>query len=282
MKLPKILILLLPVFALFSCGDDNPAENTQALTIQSSLNYISATDLTDNSLSILPGADYGVSINLDRATLELYVNGLQFAPDERAISFILPELRMDYTQTGWKLDHPEAVQVETGTSTVSVSDITINFVLRVDGSQNLVSIKFTLDGRYRLTTLFTHNQFIGTTSSTDIDTPDDAPFSTEQSRYLVIIDRTAQTAEVQIAYPQFLDNMPSNLGTMKFQDIPLTFTRDGFSFRTNDLIPKIGEDPYPAFALTNISGSVVAGGSLRLSFDCGKFNRRVNFDGTAY
>lgn len=283
MKLTRLLpLLLLTAIVLPSCDDSEPAENTQSLTIDSSINYISSIDLNDNTQSILPGADYGIIVNLDNSTLQLFVNNLQYAPSERAISFTLPEMRLNYTQTGYDISQNSAMQVDAGTSTVSVSNLEIKFVLRADGSQNLVTINFTLDGRYELTTLFTYNQFIGTTTSTDLTDPTDEPFSTNQSRYLVVIDGKTNTAEVQIAYPKFLEGMPNNLGTMKFQNIPLTFTKDGFTFVIGELTPMIGEVPYPEFVLTNIRGKVVAGKTLDLTFDCEKYNREVTVDGTSY
>ena len=67
MKFLKFLpLLMLSAFILSSCGDDGPTENTQALTIQSSLNYVSVIDRSDNSQTVLIGADYGVMVNLDR------------------------------------------------------------------------------------------------------------------------------------------------------------------------------------------------------------------------
>ncbi len=285
MKFLKFLLLpllALPALILPSCSNDDPKGNTQALTIQSSLNYISVYDRTADKLTVFSGANYGVLVNLDQLTMQLNVNDLQYDSDQRAISFSLPELRMNITQTGWKLQHAETMQIQTGASTVNVANLDIDFVLRSDGLQNLVSIKFLLDSRYEITTLFTHSQFIGETKSTDIDNPAKDPFSTKQSRYLVTFDGKTKKAEVQIAYPKFLDTMPSNLGVMRFPDIPLTYTNDGFTFKISSLVPKIGNDPYPAFEITNLEGKVVAGKTLSLTFECRKFNRKVTIDGTAY
>lgn len=283
MKFLKFLpLLILSAFIFSSCGDDGPTENTQALTIQSSLNYVSVIDRTDNSQTVLVGADYGVLVNLDRSTLQLHVNNFQYSSDERAISFTLPELRMDYTQTGWKLNAPSPIQVEAGSSTVTISDVKVDFNLRADGSQNLVTIDFVMDDRYEVTTFFTHNQFIGETKSTDISDPANDPFSTNQSRYLVVFDGKTKKAEVQIAYPRFMEGMPANLGIMRFADIPMTYTEDGFTFSTSSLIPEIASTPYPAFAITNLQGTVVAGKSLTLTFECEKYDRKVTVTGTAY
>lgn len=284
MKFLKLLPLLFLTLTFASCSDnEGPQGNTSQVTIPSSINYISSFDLTDNTLEILPGADYGVLVNFDKITLQLFVNNLQFDSSERAVSFTLPELRMDYTQTGFKLAHKDAIQVEAGASTVSVSDFSVDFVLRADGSQNIVAIKFTIDDRYELTTLFTHNQFIGTTTSTDLTNPTDAPYSTQQSRYLVIIDNKSKTAELQIAYPKFVQAMPAErVGTLVFKNIPLTFTHDGFKFETASVVPEIKDVPYPDYTVSNVKCKVVAGKTMALSFDCAKYNRNVTVDGTAY
>lgn len=284
MKFLKLLPLLFLTFTFASCSDnEGPQGNTSQVTIPSSINYISAYDLTDNTLEILPGADYGVLVNFDKITLQLFVNNLQFDSSERAVSFTLPELRMDYTKTGFKLAHKDAIQVEAGASTVTVSDFQVDFVLRADGSQNIVAINFTIDNRYELTTLFTHNQFIGTTTSTDLADPANAPYSTQQSRYLVIIDNKSKTAELQIAYPKFLEAMPAErVGTMVFKNIPLTYTIDGFNFETASIVPEIKNVPFPDYTVSNVKCKVVAGKTMALSFDCAKFNRNVTVDGTAY
>lgn len=284
MKFLKLLPLLLLGLIFPSCNnEDNPKENTSQLTIKSSSNYISSVNLEDNSFSILPGADYGVLVNFDRQTLQLFINNLQFDPAERAISFTLPEIRLDITTNGWRILHNEAIQVQAGASTYSVSQIEVNFALRADGSQNIVAINYTLDGKYKLTTLFTYNQFIGTTTSTDMTDPADAPYSTNQSRYLVIIDDKTKTAELQIAYPKFVEAMPAErVGILVFKNIPLTFTKDGFTFETTNIVPQIKDTPYPDYTITNMYGNVAAGKSMKLSFECAKYNRKVTVDGTAY
>lgn len=284
MKFLKLLPLLLLGLIFPSCNnDDAPKENTSYVTIKSSLNYISAINLEDNSFAILPGVDYGVLVNFDRQTLQLFVNNLQFNSDERAISFTLPEIRLDITTNGWRILHNEAIQVQAGASTYSVSQIEVDFALRADGSQNIVAINYTLDDKYKLTTLFTHNQFIGTTTSTDMDDPEDAPYSTNQSRYLVIIDNKTKTAELQIAYPKFVEAMPAErVGVLVFKDIPLTFDRDGFTFQTPSIVPQIKDTPYPDYTVTGLYGHVSPGKYMKLSFECHKFNRKVTVDGTAY
>lgn len=279
--------LLLPVLAmtamiLSSCSDDEPKSNTQAMEIKSSLNYISVYDLQTKEQKIFSGANYMVVVNLDNATFQLSVNDLEYLTDQRAISFTLPEMKISVTQKGWKISYDDKMQLETSYQPITVSNYAVNFALRADGSQNLVSIEFTIDNRYDIKTFFTHSQYIGTTKSTDITDPENAPFSTEASSYLIILDDKTKTVEVQIASPKFLEAMPSNLGIMVFSDIPVTYTKEGYSFKINKLTPKIGEDPYPAFEITNLEGKVVAGQALNLNFDCARFNRTVTFEGTIY
>jgi hypothetical protein len=69
---------------------------------------------------------------------------------------------------------------------------------------------------------------------------------------------------------------------MFFNDIPLTFTADGFTFQTNEVIPQINSVPFPAFTITNLKGTIVAGKTMDLTFECAKYNRKVTVAGTAY
>lgn len=284
MKLFKLLpLMLLSAFILSACGDDEPQEETQSLTISSSLNYISSLDKTTGTIAVLPGADYGILAFPERNMVELYVNNLQYDPNETAITFAIPAIRMNVTQGGWKYDGSETFTVQADNRTATVSNLKVDFVLRSDGAQNLVYIYFVLDGRYELTTFFVNNFFIGTTSSTDLTDPANAPFFTQQSQYLVIIDKKTMTAEVQIAYPKFVEAMPAErVGTMKFQNIPMSFTGDGMTFRINELIPLAGNAPFPNYKITNLWGTIHAGKSLSLTFDCEAFNRKVTVDATAY
>lgn len=285
MKFFKTLLLpLLTMTAMIisSCSDDEPKSNTQAMSIQSSLNYISVYDLQTKEQNIFSGANFLVVVNLDNRTFQLTVNDLQYLTDQRAISFTLPEMKMNITQSGWQIRHDDKMHLETSNTAITVSNYAVDFALRADGSQNLVSIKFTIDNRYEITTFFTHSQYLGTTKSTDITNPETEPFSTNASGYLVILDDKTKTVEVQIASPKFLDKMPSNLGIMVFSNIPVTYTKDGYSFKIDKLTPKIGEDPYPAFEITSLEGKVVAGKTLNLDFDCLRFNRTVTFEGTIY
>ncbi len=285
MKLRKLLPLLFCAsLVCTSCNDsdDSTSTTTTTLSIPSSSNYITSYDITTGSLAVLNGADYGLIVNSNQSTLQLVVGNLQYETNTTAISFTLPEIKLTTTQGGYKIDSQTDYSVETATSTATVSNLKMNFVLRSNGNQNLVHLSYVLNNRYEINTIFTNNQFIGTTTSTDLTTPDVDPFTTEDSQYLVVVDGKNMKAQIQIASPQFLSNMPTNLGIMFFDEIPLTFTADGFTFQTNEVIPQINSVPFPAFTITNLKGTIVAGKTMDLTFECAKYNRKVTVAGTAY
>lgn len=284
MKLIKLHpLLMLLVAVLPSCSNDDEVKgNIQNVAIPSSLNVVSSYDKVNGTREALQGADYGVIVNLDNGTLQLVVTNMVYAKDERAISFTLPEFKLSIGSNGWKMDHTDPVSVETAWGKATVSDIHVTFAMRLNGSQNLVGISMVLDDRYELNTIFTTTQYTAKTTSTDITDPTNNPFTTEMSAYLVEIDPKTMKARLQIASPKFLTGMPDNLGIMIFNDIPFTFTDNGFSFSKQTLIPNIGNDPYPAFEITNLSGKVVAGQTLTLTFDCAKYNRNVSVAGNIY
>jgi hypothetical protein len=285
MKYLKLLpLMLLVAFILPSCIDDNDnsSSTTETLSISSTYNYIASVDIADNSLQVLPGANIGLVVDKSNVTIQLYISDLQYDANSRAVSFNTPELQMSTTTSGWSLEQSEAMTLTTSSnSTVNISNLKVKFNQRSTGSQNLVILSFTVDGRYQVSTYFTPTQYIGTTTSVDVDAPTVGVFTSETPQYLVVLDRTNMKAQVQVANAKFLDGMPS-LGTMVFDEIPLTFTKTGYTFTTDSVIPSISDVPYPAFTLTNLSGSVEAGKTLKLKFTCAKYNREVTVEGTVY
>lgn len=283
MKYLKFLpVLILSVIALSACNDDNdePKGNTADLPLQSAYNSILST--SNGVTTALPGADFNLHFDLDRGLVDISALALQYAPDKSAVSFDLTALPLRVGNTGWHIESDAPRSVSTSSGNITVSDIELDFTTRLTGDQNLVKFEFTIDSRYDICVMFNNSQFTAETTSTDVNNPTVDPFTTTESAYLVILNRQKNTAEVQIRNPRFLQAMPAGLGIMRFTDIPVTYMSDGFSFNTAGLTPYIGQEPYPAFALTDISGVVVAGETLDLQFTCPRFERKVVVDGKAY
>ena len=284
MKFFQILTLLsLPVVMLTSCGndDDNPSGNSFSLPVDAAGNTILSQNISTGAVEALPGANYGLKGDLDNGVLTLTINDLQYDSQKNAISFTLPAARLSITQGSFSVDQAGDVSVALSNGAVTVSDLLIKFALQTNGTQKLVQLSYTIDHTYKITTVFNSNIFVGTTTTTDLTSPETKPFTSQEPMYNVVLDRKNKTAQLQIAYAKFLPAMPS-LGVMYFDKIPVEYTADGFTFSINEVVPSINNTPYPDFKVANVSGTVVAGKTLKLTFECARFNRKVSFEGTAY
>lgn len=279
MKTIRLLLaaLVIPALMLTSCNDSEE-ENTGSLRLSATDNIILSTNKTTQTTEALPGANYSINVDYNTNVCRIVVNDLQYDPQKSAISFSMPDIRIAVGSTGWIIRQSEAT-VQTTNGSAKITNFEAWFTMRVGGSSALAGISFTLDGQYEITTLLTTSNFTGTLNSTIIGNPDDNPFTTNNTTYSVLVDRASQTAEVRIYNPKFSSDMPSNLGTMVFPNLPITYTSKGFNVNINKVIPEIatagGSDPYPQFAITNLQIAYVAGSRANMDFDCAAFNRHV-------
>lgn len=290
MKAIRLLLcaLFIPALMLTSCDNNDEGGNTASLQLSSTDNIILSTKTADNSVEVLSGANYFISVDYDKMTCTVAVNDLQYDTQKTAISFSIPETRIAVSSAGWVIrrQEPFTVQASNGT-TATISDFDMEFTMRVGNSSALAMLEFTLDGTYQISTLLTTSNFVGTTTSTLIADPETDPFTTTNTTYSVIVNRETSKAQVRIYQAQFASNMPTNLGTMVLDNIPVTFTSQGFAAIQTQVIPQIANangtsDPYPQFTLTNVKIAYVAGMHFNMEFDCAAFARHVDIQTRPY
>lgn len=284
MKILKILSIAILIPMLSACrGDDSPT-NSARMDIRSESNTLLVTDITTSETYKCSGADYAIFVDFDNATGNVSINNLLLPGASRAISFDLPETRLQVTMLGFKIEQIQPVSVPTNTgSSVNISDLKVEYYYPANATPNPLNISFTINGSMRCVTLFEVTRYQGTTSSTDLDDPADSPYSTTISQYMVRLDSEDNTVSIAISRPKFVDAMPDQMiGTMIFPDIPVTYTEDGITFESASFVPMVGEDPYPQFRITNLSGRIVAGSSFDLTFDCQAFKRNVKVAATCF
>lgn len=281
MKLFKLLLLLPLSFAAVACGnDDDDRKNEATITVEANSNNIISRDLATGESQLLPGANYSLRCDFNASTLTLSVFDLQLRKGQNAISFQLPPLKIVNGTRGLKVSQTDPVTVSAGGSNISVDDIHIEFVSTV-GGEALVLLNYQVDSRYNITTLFKINRFQGKTISFRPDDPTSSEFTSEETQYMININAEKMTADLAINKAKFQAEMPS-LGVMTMKNIPFTLTVNGIELNTAEVIPSIAETPYPDYKLTNLKMNVIPGMSCTLSFECKRFGRNVNFNGSAY
>lgn len=282
MKILKFIPVLLSVLLFSACGNDDEPSNDMRIEIRSQYNTVLAYDIANGQTSNMAGADYSIFADFGASTLALSVNNLMLPEADRAISFDLPAIRLQNTATGFRAEQRDALTAPANDgSTVTVTDIYVDFFYPYGATPNPIAINFTLNGKFKITTFFNSTRYSATTTSTSVTDPALDPFTTEESQYALAIDTKNMTCAIAIYNPRFVANMPS-LNTMIFPGIPFKFTDNGISFKSKSLIPQIGSDPYPQFTITDLEGNIVAGKTLTMKFDCMAFQRQVAVAGKCY
>lgn len=97
----------------------------------------------------------------------------------------------------------------------------------------------------------------------------DAPEQTSATTYTVTFDLSRRTITLLCKGANFGHGMPVSLN-ITMRDIPLVVDGERFSFAAGDLIPYLGEDPYPNAPISDLSGSGKIGdnATLSLTFKC--------------
>lgn len=114
------------------------------------------------------------------------------------------------------------------------------------------------------------NLFAGTTTTFPVEDPSSVYESTK-STYMVTLNDDG-TAVVSINNADFLQGMPE-LGVMNFRGIKYSIdTTDKeapvVTLSCTELTPEIGERPFPAFPITELTATMNPGKNIVLSFVC--------------
>lgn len=114
------------------------------------------------------------------------------------------------------------------------------------------------------------NLFEGKTTTFPIEAPSSV-YESSKSTYMVTLNDNG-TAVVSINNADFLQGMPE-LGIMNFRGIRYSVGNADpespvITLSCTELTPEIGERPFPAFPITELTATMVPGKKIDLSFIC--------------
>ena len=129
----------------------------------------------------------------------------------------------------------------------------------------LMLLTYTVDERYSVRLVYNPAFYWGTTTVVDQDGQYFVN-SDVSSYYGIQFNTETGKAVIGIVGAKFAEKMPSL--NMSFRDIPYTFTSSGYVLETPELIPLIGETPYPDYKITNVKLMGSLDGRQTLEFTC--------------
>lgn len=270
-----------------SLNDDDLGITEQTVTLTVSqdgtLTAVAPADITTSDIitpsewNLYSGAEYRIKFDFKTQKCDLTVSKLSYLNDKTQSSFTLANLPISNEKypaivQGVNTPGPVAFQDANGQNHI-VTDIRLFCMIDPyrlfddDKQRNSIYISFKIDGT--LVQAIERNQyFFGTTTTTDLANPAQAPSTSTSARYhlkLKPIENTIK-ADLTILYPKFIPNMP--VERMTFPDIPLNLTPNGYILFANKIIPTISGTPYNGFPITDLTATTVYENSFNLDFTC--------------
>lgn len=202
-----------------------------------SVNYSMEVDFTAGSGSVKM---VNFRLPTGNALPMITVSGLRLKTNENGVNTLSAE-RPAVSITGWN-------------SVPVFTDFSVTFKERViDGAYWPVMVfQYTVNSAYKVFSTKPAQVLVGTTVGT-ID--GGSPFTTEDSSVAIVLDYTTMKLMLQLPAAQFAESMPAINLTIK--SVPFKMSADGtVSFdEAGPLTPFMGDNPNPAFPVTNLKGS---------------------------
>lgn len=273
--LKAILASAVLCLGLSSClgGDDDATRND---TFVNCFAYVE--DLSAHTSDGYNGMSYDLELNYTKGSAAVVINNLQVSEDKTYSKVTITDVPFAITKDGWiEVSSTLAEGIAAG-QTVKFSNFSLALCDRItaDGRYPGFYARYTVDSKYSVLSAVWNQYQFGTTTSTYSG----GSYSTTETNFLVGFDVKAGTLNILMRNTRFVDNMPAM--NILLEKIPFTISGTTASFYVDEIIPKIGDTPYPGFMITNLSGYYDFAKGMVISFNCNPetmpFDFTVNVD----
>lgn len=260
---------LVSCMVMTSCIDDDKEPVNKASYGYKPV-FNSVTDLTTGETFYTPDITYQLVLDYTHSTLSMSNSNLQLTSTSSPGSIEINGLSYRLNSDGALfVSAPLASNVISSPSTYKVSDVNVTLLDRfIDGVayEPLIHIDYTIDDRYLVTVTPQTLYYYGTLTSTNLTTGDE--FTQENVRAIVTLEPRKGTANLDLKGIKFVQAMPRTLD-MTFPGINFKTNTVGFTLDSDNLIPTISNDPFPAYPISDLSSKAnLSTGVMPLEFDC--------------
>ena len=270
MKQIKLFSVLLLTVIMTSCFGDSNNTLTQDFSSYCT-SYV--VDTTTGTTAISNGATYKAKNNIDKGTMTLEVSGLKL-PNGTYMAFTLEDQRYIYNEKGAiVINVPSAITVM-GDMSHTITNLYFEYYSRYLGTQAfpMIVMNFTIDYQYTTRVIYNPAYYWGTTTITDQE--GNVFTNSEQSSfYGVQFDIEKNKAIFGAFNAKFNANMPSM--NMTFKDLDYTLSTTSYTVSKDEIIPTIGDTPYPSYKITDFHMTGTWGGNQYVSFTCTIYTEKL-------
>lgn len=263
-KIRMILAGVVAFLGLTACND-NDAETITEQTLTDCFEFVN--DITTNSQAAYSGVNYKIRLNYTQGKAEITINNLRTPDGKNYPSLVLSDIPFTISEKGWKvIKGTDITPSASGFANVPVFN-TFEMRLLDRLVNNLYvpgfSVKFNLDLKYNVLSAHTQQIQFGTTTSTSAS---GEVSKTGKTSYKLDFNADTKKMEITMAAAQFVPNMPAM--NIVLPNIDFTIVGTSAVFSAESVTPKIGDTPYPAFPISDLSGTYDFTEGMKMGFKC--------------
>ncbi|MBD5233251.1 MAG: hypothetical protein HDS65_03630 [Bacteroidales bacterium] len=210
---------------------------------------------------------YQLRLNYSDLTAEVVISGLKTPDGTSYPTFSLKDIK-------WTVEEGSKIVVK-GTDLVPemsgfaakpvFNTFRLELVNRtVDGTYFPgVSMTYTLNGRYSIVSSYADQLLLAKTTSVS---DGGEAFSTVSTQYVLNFNMATNRLKITLKQAKFVSGMPAM--DIVFDNIPFTFSGNNAVWHVDALTPMLNGNPFAAFPITDLDGSLDFCGNFRLDFIC--------------
>jgi len=272
-SLKVILVAVAIATGLSSCLDNEENDTIRKDTIVGC--FASVENVADHQVYGFSGLSYVISLNYTKGTAEVTINDFKL-PDNKSYSSVkLADLKFQINKEGWVEISSTSAQAEVdGMATpMAFSAVDIRLCDRMTSEGRIPGFyaRYNVEGYSVLSAIARQLQF-GTTTSNSAAV---GKYETNSTDYVLGFNAEVGTVNILMKNCRFVEKMPAM--NILLEKVPFTVSGTTASFNIEEIIPKIGDTPYPGFILRNLSGAYDFSSGFAMNFKCNPETMPLDF-----
>lgn len=223
------------------------------------------------------GVAYQIKVNYTTSKASVTITNLKVNENVTYPKLTLEGLGVSVDDKGWLV--LKGSNVTTSSSGVAMTPIFDVFELKI--CDRIYDNKYypgfrasyMIDGRYDVYSAQSQQVQFGTTKAAAVTAGTE--FTTTETEYWVKFNFANSTATILMQRAMFVQQMPAM--NIVLEDVPVMFSAGVAAFNVGEIVPKIGNTPYPGFKITNLVGTYDFANGLNMQFNCNPETMPMDF-----
>ncbi len=275
----KVLALLAGIIFLISAGCTSTSDSGKTITEQAfPALFANVVDISQMASATYTGVGYQLRLNYTDLTADVVISGLR-TPDGTAYPTI------SIKDIPWTIEKGAIIVAKgrnltpemSGFANVPLfSSFEMRLINRVANDKYIPGIVFsyTINNRFNVMSSYASQTMFATTVSKS--TADNSEYKSVQTVYELDFNVETGRLKITMRNSNFASGMPAF--DIVLENIPFTFAGTKARWSIDAITPKIGNDPFAAFPITDLSGELDFADDFELEFNCNPVTMSGSFE----